>query len=123
MHDSVMSKNFVYKLLTPEDWRRACALGRTQTALDMGDGYVHLSSAAQVAETARLHYAGVEGVRLLAFAVTDLPPLKWEESRGGQQFPHLYDDLPIELACREWVLELDESGAPIMPQEIGHDAG
>ncbi len=117
-----MGMNFVYKLLTPQDWDIAQAEGRTQTALDLGDGYVHLSSAAQVAETARLHYAAVEGVRLLEFAITDLAPLEWEESRGGQRFPHLYADLHIALARRKWVLELDEDGCPIMPQELDNAA-
>lgn len=117
-----MSKNFVYKLLTPDDWHIAQAKGCTQTVLDLGDGYVHLSSAAQVAETARLHYAGIDGAHLLEFAITDLPPLKWEESRAGQLFPHLYGDLRLARARRKWVLELDEHGYPIMPEELSHAA-
>ncbi len=58
----------VYKLLTGADWKAASAMGVTCTELDERDGYVHLSTRVQVAETARLHFAGAEGVRLLRFA-------------------------------------------------------
>jgi len=92
-------------------------LGVTCTALDERDGYVHLSTRAQVAETARLHFAGAEGVRLLRYAVADLPPLKWEPSRGGQMFPHLYARLEISLADAVWRLLPDASGALVLPED------
>lgn len=115
-----MSENndlYVYKLLTGADWEAASALGVTCTALDERDGYVHLSTRAQVAETARLHFAGAEGVRLLRYAVADLPPLKWEPSRGGQIFPHLYARLEISLADTVWRLLPDATGALVLPED------
>lgn len=113
-----MTYSHVYKLLTTEDGRIADAKGVTATALDEGDGYVHLSTAGQVAETARLHYAGKVDTRLLAFRVADLPDLTWEESRGGQLFPHLYAPLEMKLVHKEWVLALAEDGTPQMPEGL-----
>lgn len=113
-----MTYSHVYKLLTAPDGRAADDKGVTATALDEGDGYVHLSTAGQVAETARLHYAGKPDTRLLAFRVADLPPLTWEESRGGQLFPHLYAPLDMTLVHKEWVLALAENGAPQVPEGL-----
>lgn len=107
----------VYKLLTGADWKAASAMGVTCTELDERDGYVHLSTRVQVAETARLHFAGAEGVRLLRFAVADLPPLKWEPSRGGQLFPHLYAPLEVSLADAVWQLLPGPDGALRLPED------
>ena len=107
----------VYKLLTGADWRTACELGVTATELDQRDGYVHLSTRAQAGETARLHFAGAEGVRLLRFAVADLPELTWEPSRGGQLFPHLYAPLEVSLADAVWQLLPGADGALRLPED------
>jgi len=114
---SVHDEIHVYKLLTGQDWKAAARMGITCTALDEADGYVHLSSRAQVAETARLHFAGAEGVRLLRFAVADLPPLKWEPSRGGQLFPHLYAPLDVSMADAVWQLLAGPDGALRLPED------
>ncbi len=113
-----MTHTHIYKLLTQPDWETAKAAGATATALDRTDGYVHLSSRDTVAETAKLHYAGQEDVVLLEFAIADLPPLKWEPSRGGILFPHLYGGLEIKRACRQWVLAQDSRGTPVLPEDF-----
>jgi len=113
-----MSNTHVYKLLTPTDWAKAQADGVTATALDAADGYVHLSTRDTAAETARLHYAGQKDVRLLEFAVADLSPLKWEPSRGGTLFPHLYGALEIGRATRSWTLMQDADGVPVLPEDF-----
>lgn len=113
-----MTFTYVYKLLTAVDAAQAEKSGVTATALDEGDGYVHLSTSTQVAETARLHYAGKAGTRLLAFPIAALPPLKWEESRGGKLFPHLYGALAIEKATSAWTLPLDDDGIPQVPGDL-----
>ena len=113
-----MNNTHVYKLLTRPDWEAAKATGATATALDRKDRYVHLSARNSVAETARLHYAGQKDVRLLEFAITDLPPLKWEPSRGGIMFPHLYGTLEIKHACRQWTLAQDSHGIPVLPEDL-----
>lgn len=113
-----MTTEFVYKLLTADDWQNAQNTGETAAAIDLQDGYVHLSTASQVAETASLHFNGAESARLLEFKVLSLTPLTWEESRGGQSFPHLYGPLEIAKADRMWTLQLDYGGSPIMPEDI-----
>ncbi len=109
----------VYKILSQQDWATARQLGYTKTALDTGDGYVHLSTREQVEETLRLHYKDQTGVGLFEFTASSLPSaLKWEPSRGGQLFPHLYDELHLNLAARSWTLETDEAGVPQLPEDI-----
>ena len=109
----------LYKILSPTDWQTSQALGYTKTALDDADGYVHLSNRAQVEETLHLHYAGVAEVQLLEFLGESLEGrLVWEESRGGQQFPHLYDTLYLRQTHRQWTLEQDSEGYPCLPKTI-----
>jgi len=71
---------------------------------DRADGFIHLSAGAQVAGTLDKHYPGVDGLCLLWLAEDDLPPddLRWEVSRGGAPFPHLYAPLH-----RHWVKRVD----------------
>jgi uncharacterized protein (DUF952 family) len=87
-----------YKILRAPEWVTFAAKGRFEgSAVDLADGYVHLSTAEQVEETAARHFAGEAGLVLLTLDRTRLDPaLKWEPSRGGQLFPHLYRPLAIE---------------------------
>ncbi|WP_300394991.1 DUF952 domain-containing protein [Henriciella sp.] len=109
----------LYKILSAQDDERARELGHTDTDLDARDGYVHLSSKAQVAETLQLHYAGQHGVQLYEFAAERLGgDVTWEESRGGQLFPHLYGTLRLSDAQRHWTLETDDEGNPRLPEDL-----
>ena len=108
----------VYKLLTEADWAAAEASGATATALDMADGYVHLSTYAQVRETARRYYAGQARVRLLRFDFAALGDVRWEQSRGGDLFPHLYGTLEISKADGSWWLAPGPDGTPVFPEEF-----
>jgi len=87
----------IYKIFRGPEWADLKAKGATQGApIDVIDGYVHFSTAAQAAETAAKHFAGEEGLVLLALESDALAPdLRWEPSRGGQLFPHLYRDLRL----------------------------
>jgi beta-hydroxylase len=85
-----------FKILTGEEWVRFEADGRFEgSPIDLADGYIHLSAAEQVAGTLERHFAGQTG---LVLAEVDLGMLgdwvRWEESRGGALFPHLYGVLP-----------------------------
>lgn len=82
----------IFKILRPSEWQRLHEDGETDGApVDLADGYIHFSTAAQVAETAAKHFAGEEDLMLLAVDTVHLgDALKWEVSRGGQDFPHLY---------------------------------
>ncbi|WP_300378054.1 DUF952 domain-containing protein [Henriciella sp.] len=109
----------VYKILGADDHARAVELGHTDTDLDAVDGYVHLSAKDQVRETLALHYAGHDGVHLYEFIAERLGGhVKWEESRGGQLFPHLYDTLRLSEATRHWVLAQDSDGLPELPEAL-----
>ncbi|SMX37886.1 DUF952 domain-containing protein [Maliponia aquimaris] len=92
----------IYKILRADEWAALRAQGETAGApIDVADGYVHFSTAAQAAETAAKHFAGAEGLVLLALESEALgDALKWEPSRGGALFPHLYG--PLRLADVLW---------------------
>ncbi|MEL7480279.1 MAG: DUF952 domain-containing protein [Pseudomonadota bacterium] len=115
---SMTDTPFVYKILSSDDWAAAQSSGVTRTALDEGDGYVHLSTRAQVGDTLRLHYAGAADVHLLEFALDGLGDVRFEPSRGGDLFPHLYGSLEIALARRQWLLALDADGLPALPGDL-----
>ena len=115
----MLQRTRVYKILSAPDWQVASELGYTRTALDEGDGYVHLSTREQVAETLTLHYHGHSDVRLLEYIAEEMGgPIRWEESRGGQLFPHLYASLRPDQAKRTWTLETSSDGVPQLPSDI-----
>ena len=96
----------IYKILTGEQWQELQSAGETAGApIDVTDGYVHFSTATQAAETAAKHFAGQDGLWLLALDANALGDgLKWEPSRGGQLFPHLYGSL--RMADVTWAKSL-----------------
>jgi uncharacterized protein (DUF952 family) len=106
--------SLVYKILTRAAWDEAVARGRFDGApIDLQDGYIHFSTAAQAQETAAKHFRGQAGLVVVAFAAEALgAALRWEPSRGGQLFPHLY--APLDPALAEGVTEapLDGEGIP-----------
>jgi uncharacterized protein (DUF952 family) len=106
--------SLVYKLLTAGEWDSAMAAGRFEgSKLDREDGYIHLSGAAQAQETARLHFHGQKDLVLVTLETDTLGPgLKWEASRAGALFPHLYGPLDVALALEVRPLSLGADGAP-----------
>ena len=96
----------IYKILTSGQWSDLQEKGETDGApVDVADGFVHFSTAAQVQETAAKHFAGKDGLWLLAYDETALgDALKWEPSRGGALFPHLYG--PLRHADMTWAKPL-----------------
>jgi uncharacterized protein (DUF952 family) len=92
----------VYKIVPATLWRAAEQQGLFQGAgVDLADGFIHFSDAAQVEETASRHFAGQDDLLLVAVDAAQLgPALKWERSRGGDLFPHLYGALPQEAVLR-----------------------
>ncbi len=92
----------VFKLLLPDEMHRFRREGvMAGTEADRADGFVHLSTAAQLEATARRHYGQVEHLWVLRFDEDELgPDLRWEPSRGGKLFPHLYGAL--NLHDLEW---------------------
>ena len=110
---------FLFKILTAVDWQNAVAAGVFRgVAVDQKDGFIHLSADHQARETAARHFSGVADLVLVAFAETSLARLKWEPSRGGDLFPHVYGDIPTDAAA--WVKPLPlENGVHRFPDEVG----
>lgn len=101
----------IYKIFRGPEWADLQADGETAGApIDLADGYIHLSSADQVVETAAKHFAGEADLVLAAVEADGLDALKWEPSRGGALFPHLYRVLKMT----------DIAWAKPLPLENGH---
>ncbi|MDQ0472495.1 DUF952 domain-containing protein [Labrys wisconsinensis] len=108
----------IYKIATTEQWRAAEAAGRFDGApVDLADGYIHFSDAASVRETAARHFAGQAGLVLVAVEADRLgPALRWEVSRGGALFPHLYAPLPLTAVTSVAPLPLGPDGRHVFPE-------
>jgi uncharacterized protein (DUF952 family) len=106
----------VYKLLDREEWAAAEAAGAfAGSALDLADGFIHLSTAAQAQETARLYFHGRKDLMILQIEAEPLgDALKWEPSRGGSLFPHLYAPLKPDQVAQARAVPLDLAGAPVL---------
>ena len=101
-----------YKLVDGGEWAEARTAGAYGgSAVDRADGYIHMSTADQLAETARRHYRGRGDLVLATVDLTGLgPSLRWEASRGGAMFPHLYGDLPMTAVQEDRPLDVDDEG-------------
>ena len=112
----------IYKIISRSKWEQAESEGVFDGAeIDLADGYIHFSTAEQAAETAAKHFAGQEDLLLVAVSVPALgQDLKWEESRGGALFPHLYGQLKTSVEDGQvrsvHDLRLDENGAHVFPE-------
>jgi len=107
----------VYKICRADEWREAEQAGAFRgAAIDLSDGFIHFSTAEQIAESARRHRAGQSGLLLIAIESARLGDrLKWEKSRGGDLFPHLYGALdPAEVASAN-PLPLGPDGEHLFP--------
>ena len=146
-----MQVKTIYKLIPAAEWEAAWAEGVYRgSEQDQRDGFIHMSTAAQIAETARKHFSGVPDLVLLAVdidmleslhtphtgplplgegATASLLPggegqdegsssLRWEPSRGGDLFPHLYALLPSAAVQSATPAPLADDGTPIIPQDL-----
>lgn len=111
----------IYKIATSASLAPARLSGRyAGMPIDLSDGYMHFSTAAQLPETLRLHFRNQSDLVLLAVRTADLGAgLTWELSRGGQLFPHLYGD-HLDLAHVEWQepISVDAQGHCILPEAV-----
>jgi uncharacterized protein (DUF952 family) len=110
----------IYKICPDALWREAEVAGRFEGApVDLADGYIHFSTAGQVRETAARHFAGKRGLLLIAIDEFKLgKALRYEPSRGGKLFPHLYATLDPKSV--RWVapLPLRADGGHIFPEDL-----
>ena len=107
----------IYKICPVSEWRAAERAGvYSGSAVDHRDGFIHFSTADQAAETAAKHFAGQRDLLLVSVDAAKLGTrLKWEPSRGGALFPHLYGALELNTVLRVAPLPLDAAGCHAFP--------
>lgn len=112
-----MTDLFAYMVLTADQFDQFKGEGVFKGApVDLADGYIHMSTRDQAAETVAKHFAGQDRLVML---MIDLAPfgdaVKWEVSRGGALFPHLYGDLPMSAVAGKVVLRIGDDGRHQFP--------
>ena len=109
---------FIYKICTAELWREAEQAGEFAGApVDLRDGFIHFSTAAQLSETAEKHFRGQTDLVLLSVDREALgEALRYEPSRGGDLFPHLYAKLPVSAVRAVHPLPVQPDGRHILPE-------
>ena len=108
----------IYHVCRRTDWDVAKEAGSYEgSADDQRDGFIHFSTGEQLEASVQKHRAGQLGLVLLTVSTDKLGhDLRWEESRGGQLFPHLYGELPIEAVVKEQDLPLGPDGTHHFPE-------
>ncbi len=106
-----------YKVLTAPQMAELLDQGSFSGAqIDLADGYIHLSTAAQLTETVDKHFAGQCDLFVAAVDLVQLgDAVRWEESRGGQLFPHIYSALPLLAVTAHGALQRGADGAVLLP--------
>jgi uncharacterized protein (DUF952 family) len=112
-----MQDQIVYKVMSAEELSQMERHGVFRgSPVDIADGYIHLSCGVQLAETLDKHFSGVDGLVLAAVDLSRLgDTARWEPSRGGQLFPHIYGPLPMEAVVSTALLERTADGGIKLP--------
>jgi uncharacterized protein (DUF952 family) len=112
-----MSDPIVYKVMSAAELKQMQHDGVFRgSPVDMADGYIHLSRGSQLTETVDKHFRGVDGLMLAAVDLSRLgDTVRWEPSRGGQLFPHIYGFLPRGAVVSIAPLERTPDGAVKLP--------
>lgn len=115
-----MAAGDAFKIVLETEWVRAEALGSYEgSAVDLKDGYIHLSTAEQLSGTAARHYAGQSGLLLLTVDLALVEGVVWEPSRGGALFPHIYGPLPVPAVTARRTMSVAADGVmtlgPVLP--------
>ena len=115
-----MAAASIYHICGREEWQAAQAAGHYRgSSQDTADGFIHFSTAAQVEASAARHRAGQSGLVLLAVDPEALgAALKWEPSRRGERFPHLYGELPLAALRGIWDLPLGPDSRHVFPAPV-----
>ena len=118
MTGAATETGIAYKIIAADEWPAIAETGAYGGSdVDLADGYIHLSTEAQFAETASKHYVGREGLMSLTVDLSALGDMVvWEPSRGGQLFPHIYGDLPASAVTARRLFRVDDDG-------LLHDGG
>lgn len=115
-----LTNAIIYKIATNSQWEAAKSNGCFKGApIDLQDGYIHFSTNAQVRETAAKHFSGQSGLLLLSVDASRLgDALKYEVSRGGVLFPHLYGELPLDAVLAADAMPIGTDGIHKFPHNI-----
>jgi len=115
--DEFVKMTVIYKICPTPLWREAETAGRFRGSdVDLRDGFIHFSTAGQVEETAARHFAGQADLLLVRVEAAALgSALKWERSRGGALFPHLYAELDLAVVTKVGPLPLGPDGRHRFP--------
>jgi uncharacterized protein (DUF952 family) len=110
----------IFKIATRDVVEKARKSGTfTGMPIDTVDGYLHFSTGPQLAETLKLYFAGQRDVVLLAVRADDMGgDLRWEPSRGGQLFPHVYGTFPMSGVVHEAAVDVGADGSCALPEWI-----
>lgn len=113
----MQNPDLIYKIATRDIAEKARSSGIfAGMPIDLKDGYLHFSTAAQVADTLCLHFRGTADLALLALRAADMgPALVWEPSRGGQLFPHVYGTFPMSAVVHQATITVDAEGVCQLP--------
>lgn len=112
-----MRNSIIYKVLRQDEWAELQRNGRFGGSVhDRRDGFIHMSTAAQLQGTLDKHYTDGDVVILAAVRLVDAAAeIKWEVSRGGAEFPHIYGELPLSAVTQHWPLSPDPEGRYAVP--------
>jgi uncharacterized protein (DUF952 family) len=117
MNEQAGGVELIYHMCLRQEWELAAQSGAyAGSSQDRADGFIHFSTAAQLPESARRHRMGQVGLVLLAVDPRVLgEALRWEPSRHGALFPHLYGTLPLSAVSSVCDIPLDSDGVPLLP--------
>lgn len=115
-----MTDDLIFRLADPAALGAAALSGVYEgTAHDQTDGFIHCSARHQIEGTLAAHFGDVHRIALAVIDAGKLgASLKWEKSRGGEDFPHIYGPLPFTAILRVHLLRRDESGGWRLPEEL-----
>lgn len=113
MSEPASSPRLAFKIIAADEWAGIVSTGAYGgSAVDLADGYIHLSTESQFVETAAKHYAGRDGLMSLTVDLAVLgDTVVWEPSRGGQLFPHIYGVLPERAVTARRLFRVATDGA------------
>ena len=112
-----MTETIAYKVFTALEWAAVKTGTFDGSSVDRADGFIHLSTTAQLTETVDRHFAGQTDLVIAAIDLAALgDTVRWEASRHGQLFPHVYGPLGIEVVLAWCPLERNPGGAVRLPE-------
>ena len=120
MTTPMRNPDFVYKIVSREVFDAARRAGEfPRMPIDLQDGYIHLSTATQLAETLKLHFAGQSDLTIFGVRCADLGAgLRWEPSRGGVLFPHHYGDPGASAIGQTATVSVSQDGGVVLPDWV-----